>query len=178
MCLKRKLSRKISTQIQGVLPGDTFRDLNYRWYTSDDEWTRVYLPYWRFSFDYQGASHMALTDGRRAEGDHVRIDGRLPTDVELRRNVNENLKPLWLSLGVGAVLAFVIASIGGSAAIVPWLLGVIAVAVSGVGLMAYKRRHEALSSAELLRAKAADRLLLVLERDGSDSGAIEEHRDI
>ncbi len=169
---KGALDRKISAQIRGTLPGNTHRDLNYRWNTSNDGWTHVYLPYWRYSWEYQGTTHVALVDGRSAD----RITGDLPTDVEVRRGVNENLKPLWISLGIGVALALAIAFVGGSAALVPWLLGAIAVAVSGVGIRSLYRRQGALSDVRLLRESAADRLLLSLEGRGplSDADAIEE----
>ena len=167
---KDALSRAISTRIREVLPGDSARDLRYQWNNNYYSWTHVYLPYWRFSWEYGGTNHTALVDGRLAS----RIAGRPPTDVELRRSVNENLKPLWISLGVGGVLAIALLSFAGSAAVVPWLLALIVVAVSGVGLMSYKRRHEALSSARLVRTNAADRLLLSLEQGDGSSDPDEE----
>lgn len=164
--VRDKLTRKILEQIQEELPGDTFRDLKYQWKLKDNEWTRVYLPYWRFSVEYQGASYVALADGSLVN----RISGQLPTDVELRRTVNESLKPLWVALGIGTILAFAIMSIGGSAAVVPWLIALIMIAVSVVGLKSYKNRQETLTDAGSRRTQEANRLLRSLEQGDSVSG--------
>lgn len=166
------LKEQISKQVRKALPGDTFRDLTYRWYLSGDEWSRVYLPYWRFSLDYMGTPYACLIDGRNID----RIEGLRPTDIELRKSVNENLKPLWIASGTGLPLAALIWMVGGSAAVVPWLLGIIALIVVAVGVVSLKRRYEALRDAQHSRSELVEQLLSSLGQnvDASNPKAIDK----
>ncbi|MDP9440120.1 MAG: hypothetical protein M3P49_15500 [Actinomycetota bacterium] len=157
------MSERVASKIKRSLPGDTHRDLRYEWRDRYDS-SRVYLPFWHFEWDYRGATYGAVVDGRR----NARVDGRLPIDDELRRSANGTLTPLWIALGVGLVVCVVAASVDALSGFQSWFYAVAAVAVSVVGVAAYRRRRLVLGDAAERRREAVARVLSS-ELEGSRS---------
>lgn len=151
---KDAINRRVSSDIKRTLPGDTHRDLQYKWHCNYDS-SRVYLPFWYFAWQYQGELHGALVDGRQ----DTRITGRLPKDQELQQSVNKAMIPFWIALGIALVLCILIGSVNLSSGLETWFYAAIAVATSAVGLLSYSRRHQVLVDARDRRKEAVAEIL-------------------
>lgn len=152
--VKSALKRHIESHILGKLKGDTYRHLQYA-IPDHYNWSRVYLPFWHFSWEYRGERHMALVDGRHAS----RVTGQLPEDRNLQHSANKALTPLWLALGLAFVLALLSGSVEVPSEFQTGLFVIIGLAVAAVGFGSYQRRHQVLGDAEARRKAAVERIL-------------------
>lgn len=152
--VKDAIDRRVLAQIERTLPGDTYKQLSRNW-NSNYDWRRVYLPFWHFSWKYEGEVHGALVDGRQ----HTRVTGWLPKDEKLQQSANYTLRPLWLALGLAFVLALLAGFVEVPSEFQTGLFVIIGLAVVAVGFGSYQRRHQVLGDAEARRKAAVEQIL-------------------
>ena len=89
---KLNLDKKISAQIIGQIPGDTYKDLNWNGQTSHRT-CKVYYPAYLGSFEYSGKTFSYIIDGRNEKN----IFGEKPIEENRVQEAKQSFIPLQIS---------------------------------------------------------------------------------
>jgi hypothetical protein len=83
-----RVSELVGRTAISLLPGETYKDCRWQ-FTSNYNYTFVYLPYWLVYFTYDGAGYYALMDGQDAR----RATGERPYDRRRKKKVDSIWRP-------------------------------------------------------------------------------------